>query len=102
MNIKDRLRYEAVYEYDTNQWWIDITDIFQKLIGDIVIKVEVCDSYGYTEEKAIEATKKLVEDFNKCIDEKKDYCFGWNNLLFTFVNGKTLELESVEELWVHL
>lgn len=89
MNIKDRIRFERKGQH--TRWWIDLTDIFQKLIGDIVVKAEATDFYDYSEEDIIECAEAVIDEYEKQV-EHSEVCFDNKGVLLTFVNGRTLDL----------
>lgn len=100
MEIKDRLRCELTY--DRKDWWIDVTDLFQKIIGDAAIKVEVyfC-TFGYPENEndIIKFTESLIPKYEKMINNS-GMVFDGDKILFTFANGRKLELEVSEFLGI--
>ena len=94
MDIKDRLRYEL--EYNSKQWWIDVTDLVKEILGDIVEKAEVSDFYDYTEDEAIEATKIFMIKQEERIKDGLGINFDGENMRITFVNGKQIEIWNSE------
>lgn len=94
MEIKDRLRYEMYFR--AKEWWIDITDIAKRIFGDIVVKVEISNFYGYSEEDVIKATTSLIEKLNEKINNDDEIKFDAENMRVTFINGKEVEIWNSE------
>lgn len=99
MEIKDRIRRDME---DSEDWYIDITDLALQLfdndlLTNIIEKVEVEAPYRCTDEdKAVNLTRKYIEDIKDSILEYSIIDFDASSMFITFKNGKEIEINNSE------
>ena len=92
VNIKEKVKYNKELE----RWTIDITDYAKEIFGDIVTEgIIVCNHLSDRCDAEIDATL-FFDEANKYLSEKRlELAFNdidITDFLFTFVNGKKVEM----------
>ena len=96
------INFEVIKRGVISEYWVDITDTIQYLMGDIVASAKMC--MMHTDETIDESDipvfqelisgqiRKLLES----VKETNNFAFDEHKLDITFVNGKTVRFQSSE------
>ena len=92
INIEEKVKYNEELE----RWTIDITDYAKEIFGDIATEgIIICNHLSDRCDAEIDATLFFDEANNYLSEKRLELAFndiGVTDFLFTFVNGKRVEM----------